>query len=650
MQPQQRVMSDHPSIVVDPVLLQSPLAPQGVLYFTVDRDDIELLRSEEGEWLRALYALDWREYRVIGAQYYQALFEFNLEAARKRQEQCEAQPNPESKEEATVRLLFGRPTGGNTQSPRLFPLPDAPVETPTVDLERLAPGVIPTRLAGKPPKCFFAMFKAFIGVHLMGREASADEVRHHLDLSPPFARACGFTLRDPAKGYQQTDVPSLRKLEQFDQIMSSRGLWTQARIQTIRNNLKNRVIVLKGERLVHDATHYVAYSAMDVHEIPDGAGPVRESTEVSQPRPTDTNAAPARKPPRRSKRVRRELKMSQRQQAREEARRRWQERRIRGARRGRKHKKRLPKWLKKGDSAKRTSAAAQNRSPPSDGQSKKQPLRKSQSRTIKNCRCPDRDTCPHEWVLSDPGAGTVSKGRGAHKKKYWAHKAAVLSTTSGIPLDARPATDAASHDGTLLEPHLDQFFDTYPELEGVFQEVLADSSFDDAPMKQRIEERHGLKVKTSMNPRGIKPVTENLPKGMKSLNPTGTLTCQADREMDFLGIRFGTEEFIYGPPDGRSGESACVLCHIKDECCRRGTVGGRHVVIKFGQLPHIDPSDPPMARRFKVLMRMRTAVERAIKRIKFDFGDDRLARRGNDAFLAHLDRSLIAYHLMLRLE
>ena len=72
--------------------------------------------------------------------------------------------------------------------------------------------------------------------------------------------------------------------------------------------------------------------------------------------------------------------------------------------------------------------------------------------------------------------------------------------------------------------------------------------------------------------------------------------------------------------------------------------------IPITHLSHIDPGDPPMSRRFKALMRNRTSVERAIKRIKLDLGDDRLKRRGNDAFQAHLDRSLIALHLLHRLK
>jgi len=84
-------------------------------------------------------------------------------------------------------------------------------------------------------------------------------------ISPPFARACGFTLPDPQVASRHTDIPSLRKLEQFDQIMSDRRLWSQARVETVKNNLKNRVIVVEGENLVHDTTHYVAYSSMVLH-------------------------------------------------------------------------------------------------------------------------------------------------------------------------------------------------------------------------------------------------------------------------------------------------------------------------------------------------------------------------------------------------
>lgn len=65
--PEQPVMSDPSRVLHDLVLLQSSRETQGHLYYLIERDDIELLRSAAGEWIRCLYALDWREFRMIGA-------------------------------------------------------------------------------------------------------------------------------------------------------------------------------------------------------------------------------------------------------------------------------------------------------------------------------------------------------------------------------------------------------------------------------------------------------------------------------------------------------------------------------------------------------------------------------------------------------
>ena len=191
----------------------------------------------------------------------------------------------------------------------------------------------------------------------------------------------------------------------------------------------------------------------------------------------------------------------------------------------------------------------------------------------------------------------------------------------------------------------------YPELRGQFTNVLADAAWDDAQIKQVVERRFGLNLKTPVNPRSIKTTTQNLGRGMKSLSPAGTLTCQADREMSYVGASYQRETFIYRAPRLGTGEPACHSCPLKERCCRRdNTTAGRQVEIPFTKLDHIDPADPPMAQRFKVIMHRRTAVERAIKRIKLDFSDPQLSRRGNDAFQGHLDRSLIAFHWMLRLD
>ncbi|MES9858980.1 MAG: hypothetical protein ABW166_20620 [Sedimenticola sp.] len=44
----------------------------------------------------------------------------------------------------------------------------------------------------------------------------------------------------------------------------------------------------------------------------------------------------------------------------------------------------------------------------------------------------------------------------------------------------------------------------------------------------------------------------------------------------------------------------------------------------------------------------RPSVERMIKRLKCDLGDDRLSKRGNDSFQAYLDKTLTSYHLLIR--
>jgi len=55
-----------------------------------------------------------------------------------------------------------------------------------------------------------------------------------------------------------------------------------------------------------------------------------------------------------------------------------------------------------------------------------------------------------------------------------------------------------------------------------------------------------------------------------------------------------------------------------------------------------------MAKRFKATMARRTSVGRMIKRLKCDLGDSRLTKRGNASFQAYLDKTMIAFHILLR--
>ncbi len=101
---------------------------------------------------------------------------------------------------------------------------------------------------------------------------------------------------------------------------------------------------------------------------------------------------------------------------------------------------------------------------------------KSQSKLTKNCRCDDRESCNHAWVLADDGAGTIVK---SINKMLWGHKAGIIGfPRQGIPLDAVPISDAATHDGETLYPHLKRLFDDLPEIKPFIRRILYDSSCD----------------------------------------------------------------------------------------------------------------------------------------------------------------------------
>ena len=244
-------------------------APQQLpLLVIVQSDDIYLADSADVVWFHVLRDLDWTRWTQVAGQYYEALWEFNREQARGRAEKGRAAPNPETQRQATLRLVAQRPTEQGSG-----PVLAAPSSEPPQVLQPLAlrPGVVPMRLAGRRPKCFYAMLKAFLGALLRGRPAEPEIVHEMLVSNPAFARACGFTLPvvvDERLGarYASSDIPSLRKLEQFDQILTACGLWDVLALGAVRENLSSGKLEV-GPTLVHDTTHYEAHSRRTAVEL-----------------------------------------------------------------------------------------------------------------------------------------------------------------------------------------------------------------------------------------------------------------------------------------------------------------------------------------------------------------------------------------------
>jgi len=174
------------------------------------------------------------------------------------------------------------------------------------------------------------------------------------------------------------------------------------------------------------------------------------------------------------------------------------------------------------------------------------------------------------------------------------------------------------------------------------------SACDDATLKQRFHDELGIELKASFNPWRNKAIMEDLPHGIAKITPYGVPICLAGHEMDYQGIRYATETLIYRAPQGDDGLSVCIGCPERPQCCNRSTAPGRTITVSLDTLKQIDPGDPPMAKRFKAMMARRPSVERMIKRLKCDLGDDRLSKRGNASFQAYLDKTMISYHLLIR--
>ena len=520
-------------------LYQSPT--QLALIHTVDEDDQLLLNSPEAQWYRILKYFPDMNYQSIGADYYNSLYHFNK---FRKMNRGNKNVNREDKQQATQRLLFERATM-NDSTPIIFEQESIPPVEQIVTPEQIAPGITPDRLGGKTPKCFFAMFKSFTGASIMGFASEPENVHALLISNLSFARVCGFVPKGADEKYWCQYVPSLRKLEQFDQIMTEYGLWSKAKWDHVRENIESKVIKKENE-LVGDTTHYHGYSVFKTIQYTDSKG---------------------------------------------------------------KEKK------------------------------------KSQSKTTKKCRCEDPNNCPHPWELADDGAGTITK---AHNRYIWGHKASILGLPlQGIPLDAVAVSDAASHDGETLYPHVVRLFENLPQVHSWIDTVLYDGAADTKGLREKFDKDLNIRLRASLNPRRRQSVTINLPRGMEKITTYGNLICKAGFEMDYRGMRHESEKFIYHAPKDDRGRSICLDCEHKSVCCRLSKKG-RVVTLPFSVLPQIDPKDPPMAKRFKAMMTHRPSVERIIKRLKCDLSDDRLKKRGNAAFQAYLDKTMIAFHILLR--
>ena len=608
----------------------------------VESDDLFLHDQVDVVWFDVLNTLDYHAFQATAAHYYEQLFTFNQQQKQRRIERREnpPPPNPETQGQATQRTLLERATL-DEQAPALYERPQPTTPLIHIAPHEVVPGVTPLRLAGRPPKCFFAMLYGFLGTTLAGQPAEPEFVHQRLCENPAFARTCGFTMRRRGKPERQTDVPSLRKLQQFDQIMTDSGLWEELAVDRVAANLREGQIKMEAT-LVHDTTHYHAYSLMQVVELP-------TSVDVGGPE-KPVPAAPLGQAVPRVKVGGNPVAVAQVEVAKVPAGQFAQATTATVP---------LPAGLPLAGTSETDTAIPTDRSlkrpgktpaskpnSPSAKKAKKK-KRKSHPRTTKNCRCQDRQCCDHEWINADAGAGTVVKNSG---KMYWGHKASTLSfANQEVLLDAVAMSDAASHDSQSLVPHLSRLLSRHPDLRSHVRRVLDDGAADDAKLKEAVDDDFGIELLAPINPRRRQPIRDNLPRGIDHLTPRGVPVCEAGYPFELLGFRKATKHFLFRAPQDAEGESVCQGCTLRAGCYR-GQSGGRVATISADRLSWLDRELPQLSKRFAKAMARRTSIERLHKLMKFDLGDDRLTKRGNDTFQARLDKTLFAMHVLLSHE
>ena len=274
----------------------------------------------------------------------------------------------------------------------------------------------------------------------------------------------------------------------------------------------------------------------------------------------------------------------------------------------------------------------------------KAPKHRKVPRMRKRCGCGQAswETCEHPWTPTDSGVAVVVKGA---TRIYWAHKASVVSfADSEVPIDVRVCQYAAEPDGKTLVPHLEALMRDLPEVVQSLSHVLADDAY---------RANHADVARFGQQARLIVPVHGREARahladgfdGIARFTPSGVPVCRGGHRFDMRGRDITAERYIWAAPDDDAGQPVCASCPLAAHCL--GTGKRRHIRVPRHAQPQLDWEHPQHFARERARYGRRTAIERAIKRLKIDLKGEHLTHRDAFRFQAHLDRRLITLHLLL---
>lgn len=274
----------------------------------------------------------------------------------------------------------------------------------------------------------------------------------------------------------------------------------------------------------------------------------------------------------------------------------------------------------------------------------KAPKHRKVPRMRKRCSCGQAhwETCEHPWTPTDSGVAVVVKGT---TRVYWAHKASVVSfANSEVPIDVRVCQYAAEPDGKTLVPHLEALTNDLPDVVRSLCYVLADDAY---------RENHAAVERFGQQARLVVPVHGRTAHaalasglaGIARFTPSGVPVCQGGHRFELRGRDISAERYIWAAPDDDAGQSVCARCPLAAGCLDKGK--RRHIRIPRLEQPHIDWEHPQHFARERARYSQRTAIERAIKRLKIDLRGEHLTHRDALRVQAHLERRLLTLHLLL---
>jgi hypothetical protein len=275
-------------------------------------------------------------------------------------------------------------------------------------------------------------------------------------------------------------------------------------------------------------------------------------------------------------------------------------------------------------------------------------VKRAVGKLSKRCACPDKDNCEHPWEATDHGCGVVIKSQ---NKKYWAHKASVVGfPKSHIPIDAAAVNYAATNDGQTLKPHLQRLQQHVPSVVEQADRIFADGAFNTHGNKKFVKKEIGAVLYAPINAKNVNIPSADGIKGIDHFTKNGVPICDAGLPLEMKGRDIANHKYIWDAPliiNNNKEIAACPNCLLKNDCCPNGQ--GRTLRTKASDFPQIDWDNPQHLARWKKQYGKRTAIERMIKTIKIDYCAESFNKRDSLNFQGHLDKIMLALHILLSL-